>query len=45
MASEGEADAKHNKALDILINKPTFNFNIAQALNYLDDPGVLIEVS
>ena len=41
---EGDAD-EHNEDLEMLVSEPTHNFALAQALDYLDDPGVLSEVA
>ena len=41
---EGESN-DHDEDLEILVSEPTHNFAVAQALDYLDDPGVLSEVA
>ena len=41
---EGEIN-EHNEDLEILVSKPSHNFAIAQALDYLDDLGALSEVA
>jgi len=35
----------HDKDLEVFISKPSYNFALAQALDYLDDPGALSEVA
>ena len=41
---EGDVD-DHNEDLEMLVSELTHNFALAQALDYLDDPGVLSEVA
>ena len=41
---EGGID-DHDKDLEMLVSEPTHNFALAQALDYLDDPGALSEVA
>ena len=41
---EGDID-NHNEDLEMLVSEPTHNFALAQALDYLDDPGVLSKVA
>ena len=41
---EGEVD-NHDEDLEMLVSEPTYNFALAQALDYLDDPGVLSKVA
>ena len=34
----------HNEDLEMLVSEPTYNFAVAQALDYLDDLGALSKV-
>ena len=41
---EGDTN-DHDEDLKMLVSEPTHNFVLAQALDYLDDPGALSEVA
>ena len=41
---EGKASV-HDEDLKMLVSEPTYNFAVAQALDYLDDPGMLSKVA
>ena len=46
LAGPVEGDANdHNEDLEMLVSKPTYNFTLAQVLDYLDDPGALSKVA
>ena len=46
LAGPMEGDrSDHDEDLEMLVSKPTYNFAAAQALDYLDDPGVLAKVA
>ena len=46
LAGPTEGDTNdHDEDLEMFVSEPTHNFALAQALDYLDDPGVLSEVA